>query len=158
MKMKLYKCFAIIMIAAFGMVGFTSCGDDKYYEEYYYTGADTKSYEFTVKYEDWDWNGPRGRFEYAFPFEALDNDVFLDGAVLGFVYVQEGQTLTQKNMPYVQTWKTEQGKIFTETIGYDISINPKEILFFVQTSDLDHYDDEYIDTYKFKVTLVWRLE
>ncbi|MDU1891612.1 MAG: hypothetical protein E6767_13070 [Dysgonomonas sp.] len=154
MKKKLYRYFAIMMIASIGLFGFTGCGDDK---NYYYTGADTQSYEFTVKYEDWEWNDARGRFEYAFKFDGLAADVFNDGAVLGFVYVEEGSTLTQKIMPYVQTYM-DNGKAFTETIGYDISLVPKEILFFVQTSDLDHYDDRFIDTYKFKVTLVWRLE
>lgn len=152
--MKLYKYLIIALFA----VGFTGCGDD--ITENYYTGADTASYEFTVNKtgtNKWTWNTARNRYECAFDFPELDNDVFYYGAVLGYMYVQEGSDLTQKILPYVETYPDGPSYEYTETYGFDITLNPKTILFYMQASDLSDYN-EYLNTTKFKVTLIWRLE
>lgn len=154
------KLFKYLIIALIAITGFSACGDD-ITEEYYYTGADTKSYEFTVNRTGatnaWSWNPDRLRYECEFSFPELADDVFKYGAVLGYMYVQEGTVLTQKILPYVETYPDGPSYEYTETYGFDISLNPKSILFYMQASDLSD-KDEYLFTTKFKVTLIWRLE
>jgi len=156
--MRLYKYLLIPLITVLCAIGLTGCGDD--ITENYYTGADTASYEFTVNKtgtNKWTWNESRLRYECEFPFSELDNDVFYYGAVLGYMYVQEGSTLTQKILPYVETYPDGDDYEYTETFGFDISLSPKTILFYMQASDLSPAD-QYLNTVKFKVTLIWRLE
>lgn len=155
--MKLYKYLLIALVAVFS-IGLTGCGDD--ITEQYYTGADTESYEFTVNRTGstnvWTWNPNRLRYECEFSFPELAEDVFTYGAVLGYMYAQEGSVLTQKILPYVETYPDGDTYEYTETYGFDISLNPKTILFYMQASDLSNAN-QYLATTKFKVTLIWRI-
>ncbi|NDV79008.1 hypothetical protein [Dysgonomonas sp. 511] len=152
MKTRLCKFLLVSFIAVAGF-SFAGCGDD-ITEEHYWTGADTHSVDFTVEADAWDFNEVKERYEYEFAFKELDADVFNDGAVLGYIYVQEGGVLKQKVLPYLQTYY-EDGEIYTENIGFELSLNPKKILFYIQSSDLGGV---YLPTYKFKTTLIWRIE
>jgi hypothetical protein len=149
--MKLYKYLVIISVAIFSLIGFSGC-EKKYYE----VGADTISYDFIVSKtgnrDIWTWSEARRRYECEFSFSELAENVFYDGAVLGYIYVQEGDLLTQKILPYVETYQ-DGNTTYTETYGFDISLNPKTILFYMQASNLGNYD-QYINTTKFKVTLI----
>lgn len=160
MRTKLYKNLAVVLIALIGFSAFTACGDD-ITEEYitYKKGADVISYDFTVKKEHWGWNENRARYECLIAFDELAEDVFSDGAVLGYVYVQEGNILIQNILPYVASYPVDDivSPYMTETYGFDISLDPKEILFYIQASDLVRRDDD-LKTTKFKVSLVWRLK
>lgn len=163
MKMKLYKCFAIIMIAAFGMVGFTSCGDDKYItEEHNYYGPDIITRDFEVLKNDWYWNSVYNRYECMIEVKEINEALYEYGTVVGTVFIKEKDTdgneyEVQKNLPFVQTYK-DLAVPYTEIISYDISYGSRSyVTFFIQATD-GSTQSPYLMTYYFKVAFIWDSE
>ena len=157
MNNRAFKYLLIFFISIVGLFGFTACGDDKHYYE---IGTDMDTHIFNVDYEQWRWNSNDHRYEYTYSFPEFDNYMFEDGAVQGWVYIwkNDGNTdykvLTQ--CPYVQTYPNGTETPYSETIGFDLYLNPtKKIVFYVQASDLSD-TDEYLDDYSFKVNFIYR--
>lgn len=116
---------------------------------------------FTVEAADWIWNDLYQRYEYAFPYNRIDNYVYEQSPVTTGVYVMEdgfddrGRPVRYevlKPMPFVQSYMESPTVKYTETISFDIS--PGWITFFVQASDLSDAD-QYLATYDFKVSVFY---
>jgi hypothetical protein len=157
MNNRVFKYLLISFISISGLLGFTACGDDKHYYE---IGADMETYIFNVDYDQWRWNSYDQRYEYSYTFPEFDKYMFDAGAVQGWVYIwktdgnNDYQVLTQ--CPYVQTYPNGTAAPYSETIGFDLYLNPtKKIVFYVQASDLSDVDS-YLDDYSFKVNFIYK--
>ena len=118
---------------------------------------DLKSLFFTVDVKDWWWNGNLGRYEFQFNAPDITNNIYENGLVHAGIFIWEsgsgGNYEVLKSLPYVQSYYDARYDItYTETISYDIS--PGSILFCIQLSDL-YSGDEFLQTYEFKVSLLY---
>lgn len=172
MKRILYKSLALTFLSVFTLAGFTGCTKEYITEEYIteeyiteeyitnVTGAGLATYIFSVAKEKWEWNGNLGRYECAFSFPDFDDYMFEEGAVQGWVYIwknigdKDYKVLSQ--CPYVQAYPDGEEITYSETIGYDLYLNPeKKIVFYVQTSDLSDFSG-YLDDYDFKINFIYK--
>lgn len=116
-------------------------------------GSTVESYTFTVGANNWIWNPTYGRYEALYDFPELTEDVYINGAVVGTVFVYDGYVETQASLPYSQTYTSTTGT-YVETISFDTSLGRiPSICFYVQTSDKQF---AYLKNRDFKITLISR--
>jgi hypothetical protein len=107
---------------------------------------------FLVRSNDWFWNAAMERYEYAFDFKALTQDVIEYSLSQAHVFISEGDAEFTKSLPFVYTyWDATNEVAYTETISHNITNNM--ITFMLQTSDLIPYENDP-PPYEFKFSWI----
>lgn len=189
MGKNLFKTVAVSLFSVAVLLGGYSCSDD--YPDDYLTEAqirrmieealreNNEQLEFTrweivnitVEKDDWTWNddGNFKRFEAVYELPELNESIYEDGAVLGFIFIgPRDVNEVQKSLPYVHTYGIydDTGNIvdtYTETISFDVQYKfegeeKPTVAFFIQASDLFGSEDDiqYLEEdYNFRIVLVW---
>lgn len=189
MGKNLFKTVVVSLLSVVVLLGGYSCSDD--YPDDYLTEAqirrmieealreNNEQLEFTrweivnitVEKDDWTWNddGNFKRFEAVYELPELNESIYEDGAVLGFIFIgPRDVNEVQKSLPYVHTYGIydDTGNIvdtYTETISFDVQYKfegeeKPTVAFFIQASDLFGSEDDiqYLEEeYNFRIVLVW---
>ncbi|NLX66849.1 MAG: hypothetical protein GXZ19_08820 [Bacteroidales bacterium] len=181
--------FKTVIVASFFaavlVVGYSCSDDGPYYPDDYMTEAqirrmiedalkeNNKNLPFTNweivnitvkggKNGDWRWNDNENRYEAIYELPEMDEFIYEDGAILGYVFIgEQNQNEVQKLLPFVQTYD-EGGEIFTETISFDVQLKKGGIVkpsvaFYIQTSDLfgSKEFEEFLPNHNFRLVIVW---
>lgn len=114
---------------------------------------------FTVDASQWTWNASLRRWEAAKQLEYIDEFIYEDGAVIGYVFLgTQGVNEVQVQLPYVRSYLVDDGAggtiDFTETIGYEYSYLTNGVTFFIEPSD-GFQDDQAKITYDFRIVMIW---
>lgn len=157
MKRILYKSFALVLVAAFAITGFTGC-TKKYFEETYIEGTESSNYLFDVGMEgnDWLWNETASRYECTFEFKELTDEIYDYGSMYGSVYVEpklSGEWIELLPYSAVHYYEVEGvQKAFDVTVS--CAFQRGEVKFILQLSDRTR-QDAILEPYQFKVTLTF---
>lgn len=159
MKRKLYNSLALMLISIFALIGFTGCTKEYITDEYVtIKGAEASNYFFKVGYEgnNWVWNEETGRYECAFEFEELTNDIYNYGTMLANVFVEpglEGEWLEM--LPYTIQYYAKEGEtVYYYSVDIKCAFQPGEVIFIFQPEDSQRVDD-ILEPFEFKVTLLF---
>lgn len=155
MKTRLYKFFTVLFVSVLTLTGFTGCGDD--ITEQYFTGAEATNYTFDVNWDDWGWDENNARYECYFDFKELNSDMYKYGSMMGGVFVEPGTKNEWLEMlPYssVHYYTNNLGENIPFTVNISCAFTPGQVGFFLSFSDRE-WDDNVLESYKFRVTLVW---
>ena len=144
------KRVLVIILLIASLFAFSGCTTEEIYN---IRGTESSVSFFIIRKNEWRWNSDFKRYEVVRRIPALDQFIFDDGTIVGSVFVTENNIEVQKLIPFVQTY-AEGAITYTETISMDFSINPSEVCFYIQASDLSD-EDKYLKDYEFKVSLFW---
>lgn len=114
---------------------------------------------FTVNSTEWEWNPDFRRWEAEKQLEFIDEFIYEEGAVIGYVFLgEQNVNEVQVQLPYVKSYRLADGEggffIFTETISYEYSILTNRATFFIEPSD-GIRDDDAKATYNFRIVMIW---
>lgn len=194
MGRNLSKTVITSLLLAAVLLGGYSCSDDgPYYPDDYLTEAqirrmieealreNNEQLDFTrweivnitvennSENKHWSWNDEYKRFEAVYELPKLNESIYEDGAVLGFIFIgPRDVNEVQKSLPYVHTYGIYDGEgnivnTYTETISFDIQykkdkVEKPTVAFFIQASDLFGSEDDvqYLEEeYNFRIVLIW---
>lgn len=160
MKKRFYKYLLIPCALLIGLAGCTK----EYYTieektEVHYDGASAKNVPFVVGDEKnpWEWNENNARYERFFKLDELTQDVYNYGTMIGNVFVDAGLSSEWLEMlPYqaVYYYTDDDENQIPYSVLISCAFTPGEVGFFLQLSDRMR-DDNILDIYEFKVTLLW---
>lgn len=140
----------VIVLLIASLFSFSGCTTEEIYN---IRGTESSVSYFTIRRGDWVWNPALKRYEAFRGISALDQFIFDRGAIVGSVFITENNVEVQKLVPFVHTYD-DPFQPYTETISMDFSLNPSQVWFYIQASDLVR-DDTYLQDYEFKVSLFW---
>lgn len=152
MKRKLFTTlFAGLLLLGVALTG-VSCSSDKNDIEETQWNIEN----FTVNASEWTWSTTNLRWEARKPFKFIDNFIYENGALVGYVFFgSQNVDESQSQLPYVsKTYKLDNGEQFTETLGYEYSILSKSVTFFIRPSDGIEDQDAKV-TYNFRIAMIW---
>lgn len=165
MKRILYKSFALVLVAAFTITGFTGCTKEYITEEYITNEGDIIGTEYYNDYftvgddkNPWHWNEVNERYECYFPLEMLTKEIYDDGTMIGNVFIEPGlpsewlELLPYQTVYYYDDEVTGEKKTYTVNIG--CAFVPGEVGFYFQLSDRKRVDS-ILEVFEFKVSLIW---
>jgi hypothetical protein len=114
---------------------------------------------FTVNASEWSWSPVNRRWEASKQLEYIDEFIYEDGAVIGYVFLgTQGVDEVQVQLPYVKSYLVDDGAggliDFTETVGYEYSYLTNRVTFFIEPSD-GFQDEEARVTYNFRIVMIW---
>ena len=111
---------------------------------------------FTVNSSQWSWNNSMGRWEFTSQLDFLDEFVYENGVVIGYIFfgtqdVDEVQSI----LPYTsKSYLLDDGSQFTETIHFAFSRLTNKITFYISPSD-GVRDEDARQNYNFRVVMIW---
>ena len=155
MRRKLYKTLLTVILITGTAFLATSCSDNS--DDFVETAWNIEN--FTVNATQWTWNNSFNRWEATRPLDYIDNFIYENGAVLGFVFLgTPDQDEVQTSLPYIRSYlqeTTDGGLIdFTETIGFEYSKLTNRVTFYIEPSDgVD--DPEARQNYNFRIVMIW---
>jgi len=155
MKRRLFtSLFAVVLLigSAFFV---TSCTDQN--DDIVETAWNVEN--FTVNASEWSWSPANRRWEAVKQLEYIDDFIYEDGAVIGYVFLgEQNVNEVQVQLPYLKSYRLDDGDggffIFTETIGYEYSILTNRATFFIEPSDGIEDTDAKV-TYNFRIVMIW---
>ncbi|MFV0535925.1 MAG: hypothetical protein ACK5M3_00970 [Dysgonomonas sp.] len=169
MKTRLCKLLMVSLVAVLAL-GTTGCTKEYYTDEYiteeyyvdetYITGSRVVTIPYEVKKAEWIWNDTYHRYECTKTVSKIDEALYETGTVVGTIYIMEDDGTgnffeVQKTMPFVQTYK-DLAVPYTEMISFDIFYGTtSSVTFYVQASDGSDVTPVLLDTYYFKLALIW---
>ncbi len=114
---------------------------------------------FTVNASQWTWNSELNRWEAVRPLGFIDEFIYENGAVIGYVFIgSQGVNEVQVPLPYIRSFLVEVGQNefvdFTETISFEFSQQRNEVTFYIEPSD-GVQDQDARQNYNFRVVMVW---
>src|SRR5690554_1094681 len=132
-----------------------SCSDDR--DDIVETAWNIE--EFAVQASQWTWSAANGRWESVKQLEYIDEFIYENGAVIGYVYLgTQNVNEIQVQLPYVKSYLVEndQGQLvdFTETVGYEFSHLTNRVTFYIEPSD-GVRDNEAAVNYNFRIVMIW---
>lgn len=154
MNRKLFtSLFTVILILGTAFI-VTSCEDIT--EDFVQTEWEIEN--FTVNETQWGWNDNLNRWEAKRPLPYIDDFIYEDGVVLDYVFIgTQGIDEVQIPLPYIRSYLINDGQNlidFTETIGYEYSLQRKEVTFFIEPSD-GFQDQDARQNYNFRIAMIW---
>lgn len=137
-----------LMFLSFGFIA-TSCSGDDIVE----TEWDIQDYP--VQASEWSWNPANRRWEVVKSLKYMDNYIYESGAVIGYVFLgEQNYDEVQTQLPYLKSFRLDDGSEFTETISYEYSSLTKRVTFYIQPSD-GIQDTAAKAYYQFRLVLIW---
>jgi hypothetical protein len=114
---------------------------------------------FTVNSTEWEWNPDFRRWEAEKQLEFIDEFIYEEGAVIGYVFLgEQNVNEVQVQLPYLKSYlitDDDDGEImFTETTGYEYSFLTNKVTFFIEPSD-GFEDPEAKVTRNFRIVMIW---
>lgn len=110
---------------------------------------------FTVEASQWSWNPANRRWEVVRQLEYIDEFIYEEGAVIGYVFLGiQNQNEVQTQLPYVKSYRLNDGTIFTETISYEYSYLTNRMTFYIEPSD-GIEDAAAKVRYEFRIVMIW---
>ncbi|RNC63529.1 hypothetical protein [Proteiniphilum sp. X52] len=179
----LFKTAIASLLFAALLIGGYSCSDDgPYYPDDYLTEAQVrrmieealrqnneqleftkwKIVNITVGNGHWSWDDIAKRYEAVYELLDLEEFIYENGAVLGYVFIGEKNiNEVQKLLPYVQSYD-DADPPYTETISFDVQykkddVEKPSVAFYIQSSDLFGSEElaEFLPAYNFRLVLIW---
>jgi len=151
MKMKLFtSLFAGVLLMGFAIFA-TSCSDES--DDIVETAWNIEN--FTVNASDWSWSPANKRWEAVKQLEFIDDFIYEDGAVIGYVFLgEQNVNEVQVQLPYLKSYELNDGSKFTETISYEYSLLTHRVTFSIAPSD-GIEDTDAKATYNFRIVMIW---
>jgi hypothetical protein len=161
------KCLVVSIAAVLSLIFLSGCTKeykDYITEEYY--GTQSLNVFFTVgkqiggdvKYK-WEWDPVAARYEATASLKDLTKDIYDNGSMVGGVFINPGfDDEWLEILPYqaVYTYIEEETEdVIPYLVNISCAFTPGEVKFFIAPSDRYRDDDALLDTYQFKVTLLW---
>lgn len=114
---------------------------------------------FPVNATQWSWNSNLNRWEAVRPLDYIDEFIYEDGAVIGYVFLgTQGVNEVQVPLPYIRSYLVDDGQggliDFTETISFEYSNQRNEITFYIEPSD-GFQDLDARQNYNFRIVMIW---
>ena len=114
---------------------------------------------FTVNISDWNWSAENRRWEAIKQLEIIDEFIYEDGAVIGYVFLgEQNVNEVQVQLPYLKSYLINDdngGEImFTETVGYEYSHLTNKVTFYIEPSD-GFEDPAAKVTRNFRIVMIW---
>ena len=133
----------------------TSCSDST--DDFVETAWNIEN--FTVNETQWGWNSDLNRWEAKRPLGYIDEFIYEDGAVIGYVFLgTQGINEVQVPLPYIKSFLVEDGQNglidFTETISFEYSQQRNEVTFYIEPSD-GFQDQDAKQSYNFRIVMIW---
>jgi hypothetical protein len=155
MKRKLLvSIFAGILFLGTALV-MTSCSDSS--DDFIETAWNIENFNVTAS--QWSWNSNLNRWEAIRQLPAIDEFIYEDGVVHGFIFLgTQGVDEVQTPLPYIRSFleDNEQGGVidFTETISFEYSHLTNRITFYIEPSD-GFQDQNARQNYNFRIVMIW---
>ncbi|NLD23471.1 MAG: hypothetical protein GX670_04485 [Bacteroidales bacterium] len=133
----------------------TSCSDST--DDFVETAWNIEN--FTVNETQWGWNSDLNRWEAKRPLGYIDEFIYEDGAVIGYVFLgTQGINEVQVPLPYIKSFLVDDGQNglidFTETISFEYSQQRNEVTFYIEPSD-GFQDQDAKQSYNFRIVMIW---
>ena len=133
----------------------TSCSDST--DDFVETAWNIEN--FTVNETQWGWNSDLNRWEAKRPLGYIDEFIYEDGAVIGYVFLgTQGINEVQVPLPYIKSFLVDDGQNglidFTETISFEYSQQRNEVTFYIEPSD-GFQDQDARQSYNFRIVMIW---
>ena len=152
---KLYtSLFTVILLISIAFIA-TSCEDST--DDFVETEWNIEN--FPVNSSQWGWNSELKRWEAKRPLGYIDDFIYEDGAVIGYVFIgTQGVNEVQVPLPYIRSFLVDDGQNgfidFTETISFEYSLQRNEITFYIEPSD-GFQDQDARQNYNFRIAMIW---
>ena len=108
---------------------------------------------FTVNASDWSWDAANGRWEAVKQLKFIDEFVYENGAVIGYVFVTENGKEVQYQLPHTMNI-VDGDAAFTETVDYHFDFKTSRVTFLIKPSD-SFQDINAKLTYNFRIVMIW---
>lgn len=133
----------------------TSCSDNN--DDIVETAWNVEN--ITVNASEWSWSPANRRWEVQKQLDYIDDFIYEDGAVIGYVFLgEQNVNEVQVQLPYLKSYlitDDDDGEImFTETTGYEYSFLTNKVTFFIEPSD-GFEDPEAKVTRNFRIVMIW---
>jgi hypothetical protein len=155
MKRKLLvSIFAGILFLGTAFV-MTSCSDSS--DDFIETAWNIENFNVTAS--QWSWNSNLNRWEAIRQLPAIDEFIYEDGVVHGFIFLgTQGVDEVQTPLPYIRSFLEDNGQggviDFTETISFEYSHLTNRITFYIEPSD-GFQDQNARQNYNFRIVMIW---
>lgn len=150
MKIKILNSTKYVAILLFTLLIGYSCSDDPV-QDFVQTEWNIES--FTVKASEWNWNDNMLRWEAVRQLSFIDEFIYENGAVIGYVFLNENGKEVQYQLPH--TVNIIAGEfVLTETIDYHFDFKTKRATFIIKPSDSVE-DPEAKQIYDFRIVMIW---
>lgn len=155
MKKRLYtSLISGILFLSTALIA-TSCSDST--DDFVETAWNIEN--FTVNETQWGWNSDLNRWEAKRPLGYIDEFIYEDGAVIGYVFLgTQGINEVQVPLPYIKSFLVDDGQNglidFTETISFEYSQQRNEVTFYIEPSD-GFQDQDAKQSYNFRIVMIW---
>lgn len=155
MERKLKKIAYTALLSAAFMFLFVSCSDDT--NDFVETAWNVEN--FSVTAAQWNWNSNQGRWEASRQLDYIDNFIYENGAVIGFVFIgTQDVDEVQASLPYSRSYLIDDGEggliNFTETVGFEYSELANRVTFYIESSD-SFQDEDAPQNYNFRIVMIW---
>jgi len=155
MKKKVYSTLLIGFLLVGSAFVLTSCSEKS--DDFVETAWNIEN--FTVNATQWTWNSDLNRWEAIRPLEYIDDFIYENGAVIGFVFLgTQNVNEVQTPLPYIKSYlvEGEDGGLidFTETIGFEYSMVTNRVTFYIEPSD-GFEDNDARQNYNFRIVMIW---
>ncbi len=146
------KQISLILLLLF--VGY-SCSDDDPIIDYEETQWNIEN--FTVNASDWSWNPTQSRWEAVKQLKFIDEFIYENGAVIGYIFFSENGKEVQYQLPHtvnIVISGEETTETLTETLDYYFDFISSRVTFLIKPSDSIE-DTEAKQTYNFRIAMIW---
>lgn len=133
----------------------TSCSDST--DDFVETAWNIEN--FSVSASQWSWNPNLNRWEATRQLELIDEFIYEDGAVIGYVFIgTQNVDEVQVPLPYIRSFvggNAQDGFFdFTETISFEYSRLTNRVTFCIEPSD-GVEDQDAKQNYNFRIVMIW---
>ncbi|MDD4696818.1 MAG: hypothetical protein PHR52_04710 [Fermentimonas sp.] len=155
MKRKLFTSLLAGILFFSTVFIMTSCSDSS--DDFVETSWNIEN--FSVTASQWSWNSNLNRWEAVRQLEYIDEFIYENGAVIGFVFLgTQDVDEVQVPLPYIKSFLEDDGQggviDFTETISFEYSRLTNRVTFCIEPSD-GFQDQNARQNYNFRIVMIW---